>query len=95
MPETLGSVIDRLITVDMKMWNAQEVLYEIRKMSFDEFVVYYHNTSGLRKIYNALQKACDLNIQRAVLIDDIDKTLLDILKSDNPEEYHQPKCKTY
>jgi len=95
MPETLGSVIDRLITVDLKMFTNQNLLYEIRRMSFDAFMVKYHNAAGMRKLYDTLQKACDLNVQRNVLIDDIDKTLLDILKSDTPEAYHQPKHKTY
>ena len=36
MADSLGNVIDKLVTVDMKMWDNQEVLYEIRKMSFSD-----------------------------------------------------------
>ena len=37
MSDTFGSLIDKLFTVDMKMWNNQDVLYEIRNMTFDEY----------------------------------------------------------
>ena len=29
MADTLGTIIDKLTTVDLKMWNNQELLYEI------------------------------------------------------------------
>lgn len=95
MPETLGSIIDRLCTCDLRMWVAQEEYYKIRKMDFDQFMVEYYNTSGMKKLYDALHKSCDLNLQRNVLIDDIDRTLLSILKSEDKESYYQPKHKTY
>ena len=37
MADTLGSLIDKLFTADTKMWNNQEVLYEMRRLSFEEF----------------------------------------------------------
>ena len=37
MSDTFGSLIDKLFTVDMKMWNNQDVLYEIRNMTFEEY----------------------------------------------------------
>ncbi len=37
MADTLGNIVDKLITVDLKMWHNQELLYEIRRMSFDEY----------------------------------------------------------
>ena len=37
MADTLGSIIDKLCTADLKMWNNQEILYKIRRMTFDEF----------------------------------------------------------
>jgi hypothetical protein len=93
--ETLGSLIDRLTTVNLKMWNAQEILYKIRKMSFDEFLSTYKSNEGMKELYDTFQKACDLNMQRNVLIDDIDKRIVDIVKSDNPDEFWQKKWKTY
>ncbi|KKL69705.1 hypothetical protein LCGC14_2112220, partial [marine sediment metagenome] len=41
MSDTLGSLIDKLVTVDMKMWYAQESLYKIRKMTYEEFIEEY------------------------------------------------------
>ena len=35
--DSLGNVIDKLVTVDMKMWHNQELIYEIRRMTFDEY----------------------------------------------------------
>ena len=49
MSDTFGSLIDKLFTVDMKMWNNQEFLYEIRKMSFDEYKQKYFETETVRK----------------------------------------------
>jgi hypothetical protein len=37
MSDTLGGLVDKLITIDMKMWTNQEFLYEIRRISFEEF----------------------------------------------------------
>ena len=48
MSDTFGSLIDKLFTVDMKMWNNQEFLYEIRKMSFDEYKQKYFITKSER-----------------------------------------------
>lgn len=70
MSDTLGGLIDKLITADMKMWNNQDVLYEIRRMSFDEFKQkYWNQESGAEKLWEILKKACDLNIQRNQIID--------------------------
>jgi hypothetical protein len=68
--ETPGSLIDKLITVDLKMWNNQEALYEIRRMSYDEF---YQKYNGNEELYGILKKACDLNVQRNSLIYELDK----------------------
>lgn len=70
--ETVGSIIDRLITIDMKMWYAQEDLYEIRHMSFEEFSDKYKNRFGMEHLWKAFQKGMDLNLQRNDLIDEID-----------------------
>jgi hypothetical protein len=96
MPETLGSVIDRLITVNLRMWSNQEILYEIRRLSFEEFLSKYHgDIDSMKSLYDLLQKCCNINVQRNVLIDDIDKTIQDIVASKDPEVYVQDKHKTY
>ncbi len=80
MADTLGNVIDKLITVDMKMWDNQELLYEIRKMSFDEYKSkYFHSEEGAMKLWEVLKKACDLNIQRNQLINEVDQKIIEMM----------------
>lgn len=102
MSDTLGGLIDKLITADMKMWNNQDVLYEIRRMSFNEFKQkYWSQESGAEKLWEILKKACDLNIQRNQIIDEIDEKIVEmILASNNGEEldagkFIQRKHKNY
>lgn len=80
MSDTLGGLIDKLITVDMKMWNNQELLYKIRKMSFEEYKSeYFLNEEGANNLWECLKKACDLNIQRNQLIDEIDEKIISLV----------------
>lgn len=82
MSDTFGGLIDKLITVDMKMWNNQEILYEIRRMNFDEFKnKYWADEQGAEKLWAILKKACDLNVQRSAIINEVDMKLLEILKA--------------
>ena len=102
MADTLGSIIDKLTTIDLKMWNNQELLYEIRRMEFDQFYEKYINSnSGPKQLWATLKKACDLNVQRNVLIDEIDSKIIELIDSklagenlDNGK-YLQRKFKTY
>lgn len=87
MSDTLGGLIDKLITADMKMWNNQDVLYEIRRMSFDEFKQkYWNQESGAEKLWEILKKACDLNIQRNQIIDEIDEKIVEMIVVSNAGE---------
>jgi len=101
MADTLGSLIDKLCTVDLKMWNNQEILYEIRRMTFEEYKEkYFDSDEGAQELWDGLKKACDLNIQRNNLIDEIDKKVVSIVKSaldgNNVEEkFIQNSHKTY
>jgi hypothetical protein len=102
MSDTFGGLIDKLITVDMKMWNNQELLYEIRRMTFQEYKQkYFEDEQGAVKLWECLKKACDLNIQRNVLIDELDEKVIQIVTSGiNGEtldsgKYIQRKHKTY
>jgi hypothetical protein len=102
MSDTLGNHIDKLTTVDLKMWNNQELLYEIRRMSFEEYKLKYFNDSkGAELLWNILKKACDLNVQRNNLINEIDEKLIEIINSkfegDNLDngKYIQRSHKTY
>jgi hypothetical protein len=102
MSDTLGGLIDKLFTIDTKMWVNQDLLYEIRRMSFDEYKIkYFADEEGAEKLWECLQKACDLNIQRNQLIDEIDLRIIDIVKDAqagkeiDDGKYVQRKFKTY
>jgi RNAse (barnase) inhibitor barstar len=93
MADTLGNVIDKLITVDMKMWNNQELLYEIRRMEFDEYKSkYYSSEDGAKDLWDCLKKACDLNVQRNQLINEIDERIIELVNAKlNGEELDNGK----
>lgn len=93
--DTFGGLIDKLITVDMKMWYAQEDLYKIRGMTFEEFVDTYSNEDGMMLLWTQFQKAIDLNLQRNQLIDEVDETLVSMIKGKDLDKYVQRKHKTY
>lgn len=102
MADTLGSLIDKLSTVDLKMWNNQELLYEIRKMTFEEYKEKYFNTEdGAQNLWECLKKCCDLNMQRNQLIDEIDEKVIEIAIAASSGEdlddgkHVQRKHKTY
>ena len=77
MADTLGTLIDKLTTVDLKMWNNQEILYKIRKMSFEEYKEkYFSNEEGAIELWNTLKKATDLNVQRNQLINEVDEKVI-------------------
>lgn len=102
MADTLGSLIDKLLTVDLKMWNNQEILYEIRRMTFDEYKdKYFSGEEGALELWESLKKCCDLNVQRNQLIDEIDKKVVEMIESKDRGEnlddgkFIQRKHKTY
>jgi hypothetical protein len=102
MADTLGSLIDKLTTIDLKMWNNQELLYEIRKMTFEEYkATYFETEDGAKKLWECLKRACDLNIQRNQLIDEVDEKVVEIIQASVSGEeldngkFIQRKHKTY
>lgn len=102
MADTLGSLIDKLFTADTKMWNNQEELYKIRRMSFDDYKKeYYSDEEGAKRLWECLKKACDLNVQRNQLIDEIDEKIIEVVEAANSGEeldngkFIQRKHKTY
>lgn len=102
MADTLGSLIDKLITIDMKMWTNQELIYEIRRMTFEQYKEkYFGSEEGAEALWKGLQKACDLNVQRNQLIDEIDEKIVEMVKASNDGEeldggkFIQRKHKTY
>lgn len=92
--DTLGSLVDKLVTVDLKMWHNQERLYEIRRMNVEEF----RQTWGDRfeALHEVLKRCCDLNVQRASLMDEIDQLLLAAVSGKrSKEDLVRPQHKTY
>jgi len=79
--DTIGSLIDKLATVNQKLFMAQEELYIIRKMSFDEFKEVYGTEEGLRKLHTAFKKNMDLNVQRQAMILEVDKKIAEIVSA--------------
>lgn len=101
MADTMGSLIDKLITIDMKMWNNQEILYDIRRMTFEQYKEKYFTDEGALELWDGLKKACDLNVQRNQLIDEIDKKIVELVmdavegKDLDSGKHIQRKHKTY
>jgi hypothetical protein len=82
MSDTIGSLIDKLTTVDLKMWHNQELLYAIRRMTFEQFKeAYLSDEEKARNLFNYMSKAADLNVQRQNLITEIDLGLVNFVKS--------------
>lgn len=102
MADTLGGLIDKLITIDMKMWNNQEFLYEVRRMSFDDFEEKLTSTKEARlSLFESIKKCCDLNAQRNQLIDEVDEKIVEMMgasimgKDLDDGKHIQRKHKTY
>lgn len=99
--DTVGSLIDKLATVNQKMFVNQEFLYEIRDMSFSEFGAKYGlNSQDLNILFEKLKKVVDLNLQRQNLILEIDKLLVQMVQdivesSDNKDKYIVNQHKTH
>jgi len=102
MADTLGGLIDKLITVDMKMWNNQEFLYEVRRMDFEKFEDKFTSTKEARtSLFESIKKCCDLNVQRGQLIDEVDEKIIEMIedaktgKELDQGKHIQRKHKTY
>src|SRR5271154_6633062 len=80
MSDTLGGIIDKLFTIDTKMWVNQDLIYEIRRMSFEQYKAkYFSSEEGAKELWDCLKKACDLNVQRNQLIDEIDQKIVEMI----------------
>lgn len=99
--ETIGAILDRLITANNKMFMEQEKLYAIKRMSFDDFKkVYLNNEEKLKELHDYFILASTLNLQRNAAIDEIDTRIVQMItdcvegKNLDNGQYIQPKCKT-
>jgi len=82
MADTFGSLVDKLTTVDLKMWTNQEIFYKIRKMTFEEFKEkYFKDDKNVKELWQTFQKVIDLNLQRNVLINELDQKIIEMMKA--------------
>jgi hypothetical protein len=82
MSETAGSIADKISTCNQKMFMAQENLYKIRKMSFEEFKANFtSNDEQINKLYEYFKKGMDLNLQRQQLILEFDKKIAEMIQA--------------
>lgn len=92
MSDTVGSLIDKLFTVDSKMWCNQELLHEIRRQNFEWFKNrFLRDDDSNQELYNMLLKVCDLNLQRQLLITEIDNRIVETVEAGlRGEDLHNP-----
>lgn len=99
--DTLGSLIDKLATVNNKMFMVQEELYAIRRMTFEDFKLKFgSNDNELLTLFNVFKKSCDLNVQRQQMILEIDKKVIEMIQLSKTEDldngsFVQDQHKTY
>lgn len=79
--DTLGSLVDKLATVNNKLFVTQELIYDIRRMTFSEFIDRFAGKTGLREIYDCLHRLSDLNVQRTALVNEVDATAIALVKA--------------
>ena len=94
MADSIGSLADKLATVNFKMAYNQEILYKTRRQTPEEFTKTWE--SNLPELHNVLKRCTDLNVQRSRLVDEIDKKLSAMFKGTiNPDDLVNPQNKTY
>jgi hypothetical protein len=76
MADTIGSLIDKLGIINLKMFWNQETLYEMRRMTKDEFVSKYGQR--LDEVHDILKRCCDMNVLRSQLIEEIDQRVIKV-----------------
>lgn len=87
--DTPGSLMDKLSVVNMKLWKHQDVVHEIRRLSLEEF----QDRFSHEDLYHLFQALADLNLQRNMLIDEIDETIADAIKTGDTSKLVQRKHK--
>jgi hypothetical protein len=79
--DTIGSLVDKLATVNNKLFVNQDLFYKIRAMTFEEFCTAYVNTiAGQEELFNFLKKMSDLNVQRNQLMSEVDLGIIALIK---------------
>lgn len=76
--DKISELISKLSCVTVQMWNNQEILYKWRRINTEQFVK--DNKDSLGEIHKIIKRCCDLNVQRAKLMDAIDNKLFKEIK---------------
>ena len=79
--DSIGMLCYKLSCVTIQMWNNQESLYKIRKMNTEEFRVEY--SESMDNLHKLIKRCCDLNYQRSLIMDFIDKKSLEMSHGHN------------
>lgn len=79
MSDTIGQLIDKIATINNKTFVAQDDIYRIRRMSWEEFKEEFTTEEGTRAVYEMLKKSCDLNVQRSYAVTELDRQLVDLI----------------
>jgi hypothetical protein len=80
MADTLGFLVDKISTINHKLYEAQEDLYRVRKMSEEEFLAEFSETENLKKLHKYFTKAMDLNVQRSAIIKEFDALVVKVIQ---------------
>lgn len=93
--DTLGNLMDKLSIVTVRMWHAQDDLYRYRRMSKEEWQNEFKDDPD--RVRHTLVRACELNLQRNQLMDEIDQMFRDVLEMDEEDRKKlvQRKHKAY
>jgi len=78
--ESLGFLVDKIATINSKLFIAQDDLYRVRRMSFEEFKTEFSTEEKMFELYNIFKKAMDLNVQRSAQIKVFDQQIVKMIK---------------
>lgn len=79
MSETLGGLIDQLITNNMKLWKTQDDVYRYERMSETEFQQVPHG-----ELHRLLKRLSQINLERNRLMCMIDTCFADGVRTGLP-----------
>jgi hypothetical protein len=71
MSDTFSGLIDKLITVNLKISHSQNTFENINKSSLQDYKSNYFNEQGAAKIWQDINKLSDLFLQKNQLISEI------------------------
>jgi hypothetical protein len=76
MSESFGTLVDKLVTLDFKVWHLQDWVYRCVRMSKEEF-----EAQGYEAIHEQVRKLAALNNERNRAMAEIDTALDQAIKA--------------